>query len=524
MARKLTFLHRTEDEEIKEAGLFLDFDELAAKGSMSSSDANIAKWYGIYKCRQPGDHMARIVIPGGVVTSAQARNIAGIAERHGQGIVNITTRQALQFHWLKITNLPEMLRELHAGGNSTKHGCGDVTRNVASCPLAETCAYRRFNVRPFAVETSKVLTAARDLDNLPRKFKITYSGCGADCAQPHINCLGFTAVTHEGKEGFRAVIGGGMGWKPFVALPLFGFVPKDRAVQTARAVALLFRDHGDRTNRAKSRLKFVVQRRGIDFCREVVLSNLRSEGVSIEGFIEGPVTDDGPRYPARPLTEDTPRGTDGLYTVRVIVPKGELTFSQLSNLATLSDLYADQRLYTTNRQNLELHGIEHDDVAPLKAEIRRMGFQTEGSFGLTDIVTCVGTTYCPKAVSETRALYDAVQAVVSAEKYRNIRNAAIVNITGCPNACSPYRIADIGFRGMRIREQEGSVEGYEMLLGGSQEHFGLKLGDFKASDCPAVVGLVLDAFLDIREGDETLTDCVARVGLSPFQKVVFDAV
>ena len=524
MARKLTFQHRSEDEEIKDAGLFLDFDELAAKGGMSSSDANIAKWYGIYKSRQPGNHMARIVIPGGVVTSAQAQNIAGIAERYGQGIVNITTRQALQFHWLKISNLPDMLRELHESGNTTKHGCGDVTRNVAACPLAETCQYRRFDVRPFSVKTSDVLGAARDLDNLPRKFKITFSGCGADCAQPHINCLGFTAVTHQGRDGFRAVIGGGMGWKPFVAEPLFGFVPKDKAVETARAVALLFREHGDRYNRAKSRLKFVVHRKGIEFCRETVLANLAAEGVSTEEFVAGAVSDDGPRFPARPLTENTPRGTDGLYTVRVIVPKGEMTFGQFSKLATISDLYADQRLYTTNRQNLEFHGVESADIVPLKNEIQTLGFHTEGSFGLTDIVTCVGTTYCPKAVSETRALYDAVMAVVSAEKYRDIHDAAIVNITGCPNSCSPYRIADIGFRGMRIREEEGSVEGYEILLGGSQQKFGQKLGDFKASDCPEIVSILLDAFVAVRRGEETLTDCVARVGFSHFSQAVFDEV
>lgn len=524
MARKLTFQRRSEDEELKEAGLYLDFDEMAAKGAMSTANANIAKWYGIYRSRHPGMHMARVVIPGGVFTSAQAKNIAGVAERYGQGIVNVTTRQSLQFHWLKVGVLPDMLREVRLSGNTTFHGCGDVTRNVAACPLAETCRYRRFDVRPLARRTSDVLAAARDLDNLPRKYKITFSGCGADCAQPHINCCGFSAVTSDAGDGFRVVIGGGMGWRPFVAEPLFGFVPADRTVAVARAVALLFREHGDRYDRARSRLKFVVHRQGIEFCRRVVLENLAAEGVETTGFVVEDVEDRGVEYPARPLTEETPAAPDGSLTVRVIVPKGELTFTQLHRLAELAELYGDQRLYSTNRQNLEIHGVLPEDVAALEAGIRTVGFGTEGSFGLRDIVACVGTTYCPKAVTETRALFDRLHALVSRDEYAGIQDAGILNITGCPNSCSPYRISDLGFRGLRIREDQGSVEAYEILLGGTQTRFGEKLGDFKVDDCEDVVRRVLDEFLRIRVPDESLTDCARRVGLDHFKEVVFHAV
>lgn len=524
MPKNLTFRPRSEDEDIKASGMYLDFDELGKKGAMSAADASIAKWYGIYKSRQPGNHMARIVIPGGVVTSEQAKNIAQVAEKYGQGIVNVTTRQALQFHWLKLPNLSDVMRELAAYNSSTRHGCGDVTRNVTACPLAETCPSRRLNARKWAKKTADVLGAARDLDDLPRKFKINFSGCGADCAQPHINCVGLSGVTYQGKPGFKVVIGGGMGWKAFVAKPLFGFIPESSAVDVCRAVAILFRENGDRFNRAKSRLKFVVERKGIDFCRDVVVENLKAEGKSIEGYVVDAVADEGVPYEERPLLHDTPEGTDGLFTVRVIIPKGELPFRRLFELAGLSEQYADQRLYTTNRQNIEFHGVAAGDVVPLKTAIHALGYETDGSFTLRDIVTCVGTTYCPKAVTETRVLFDRIHALVSREKYRGILSSGIVNITGCPNSCSPYRIADIGFRGMRIREEEGSVEGYEVLLGGSQTAFGQKLGDFKLSDCEEVVTLVLDAFLMVRRDNEYLTQCVSRVGIDYFRRAVYGEV
>jgi formate dehydrogenase major subunit len=520
MPKKLTFHRRSEDEDIKQSGLFLDFDEMAAKGAMGGAEANIAKWYGIYKSRQPGNHMARIVIPAGVITSAQAKNIASVSEKYGQGVVSITTRQTLQLHWLKVGNLPDMLREIRTTGNSTKHGCGDVTRNVTACPLAETCRYRRLDARKWAIATSGLLQSCRDLDDLPRKFKVNYSGCPADCAQPQINCVGLSGVLHGGKTGFKVVIGGGMGWKPFIAQSLFSFVPEDKATAVCRAVALLFKDHGDRFNRAKSRLKFVVHRKGIDFCRAVVLENLVKEGIGTNNILTDPIIDEGCTFPPRPLLEENPKGTDNMHAVRAFIPKGELSFAKFFELAQLAERYADQRLYTTNRQNLELHGVSEEDIAPLAKKINELGFKTYGSFSLTDIVACVGTTYCPKAVTKTRTLFDQIDEVVTNPKYRGISAGGIINITGCPNSCSPYRIADMGFRGMRIREEEGSVEGYEILLGGSLTSYGKKLGEYKLDDCKEVAALVLDEFVKVRKGEETLNECVDRLSIDHFKKLM----
>jgi sulfite reductase beta subunit-like hemoprotein len=516
MQRLLTFKHRSEDEEVKDAGLVIDFDEIARKGAMSKEETMIAKWFGIYSSRQPGNHMARVVIPGGQFTSSQARVLAKAAELFGQGRLAVTTRQAIQLHWLKTPNLPELLRELAKDDLTTFHGCGDVTRNVAACPLAETCRYRRLNVRPHAKEIARKLAACRDLDNLPRKFKITLSGCGAGCAQPYINCVGIVAVQRRRDErdeaGFKVIIGGGMGWKGFVGQELFSFVPPDQITAVCRAIGLLFRDHGDRYDRTMARLKFVVHRYGIPKCREIVLENLWREGVDTAALETASFEDTGPAFPDRPLTEEDPVGTDARVTVRAIIPKGELSHAAMRRLAELSEIYGDKRIYTTNRQNIELHGVEPARADAAKAEIRKLGFATEGSGGIRDIVPCVGTTYCPMAVSRTRDMYDLLMNIVKQEKYDSIAKGVTINITGCPNSCSPYRIADIGLRGMRIREDLGSVEGYELLVGGRHDRFGRKVGEFKRDDCPRVVEQLLDTFMALREGEETLADCVERTG------------
>ncbi len=526
MQRQMNKRQLSEDEEIKAAGLTLDFDEIAKRGSMSKEEHAIAKWYGVYGSRQSGNLMARIVVAGGVVTTPQARQIAHTAENHAQGRINITTRQSFQYHWLKVPRVPDMMRELASEQVTTYHGCGDVNRNTAACPLAENCAHARLNVRPYARETARLLAACHDLDNLPRKFKITWSGCPAGCAQPYMNCLGLTAVTvmrdGQPQTGFQAVIGGGMGWKGFVAQELFSWVPPAQAVALTRAVALLFRDHGDRFNRSKARLKFVVPRLGIPRCREIVLENLQAEGVPTGDFRTEPLPDAAGPVPQRPLVDSRLQTSDGNAVVRVRVPKGEMTAHQLKALAELSDMYADQRLYTTNRQNLELHGVAPEKRETLIGAVQKLGFETEGIEGICDIVPCVGTTYCPKAVATTRDLTDLLDPVVRQDKYAGIREAVRINITGCPNSCSPYRIVDLGFRGMRIREQRGSVEGWEMLIGGSQRAHGQKLGEFKTEDCPAVTETVLDTFLEQRHADETLTGCVQRVGWVPFYERVFE--
>lgn len=524
MQRTLRFRVRSHDEDVKEAGLVLDFDEIARRGAMSADEALVAKWYGIYLMRQPNNHMARVVVPGGVLTSSQARALARIAEAYAQGRVALTTRQDVQMHWLKCTRLPDFLRDLRRAGLSTFHGCGDVNRNVVACPWAQVCPYRRFDVLPDARAVSHAFLASREHDNLPRKHKISFSGCGAGCAQPLMNDIGLVAVRRRingvGEPGYRVFIGGGHGWKPFVAQELYTFVPQRLSPAVCLAVGRLFRDYGDRFDRSRARLKFVVERLGIEECRALVTRDLGERGVDIGLLETSPVVDIGPAWPARPLTEPRPMGTDGLAIVRVRVDRGEMQFHQLTRLAELSEIHGDKHLRVTQRQNLEIHGVRPRDVPALESAIRDLGFATDGLEGLQDMVPCVGTSYCPLAVARTHDLFGLLRPVVDDPRYETIRPFALVNITGCPNSCSPYRIVDIGFRGARLREDLGSVEGYEVTVGGTQGRHGLRLGDFRLNDCPAVMRAILDTFAARRLPAETLADHVTREGVGPYLEAI----
>ncbi len=319
-----------------------------------------------------------------------------------------------------------------------------------------------------------------------------------------------------------------MGWRPRVGELLYGFVPRDKIQALCRAITLMYRDHGERFDRSMARLKVVVERQGIEECRRIVERAMQAEGIDYGDFEREFVEDCGAAVPERPMAEAHPRGDDGKVIARLMVPKGEIDFHSLKRIAELSERYGDKYVYTTNRQNFELQGVDPARQAELQAELDALPLCDGDFFGIDDIVPCVGTTYCPLAVSETRRLYDLLQSVVKREKYDAIRDKAIINIAGCPNSCAPYYIADIGLRGMRIREGQGSAEGYEIRLGGTEERFGQVLGEFKTEDCPRVVEAVLDAFLASREGDETLSAAVWRAqadgasaaGVTPYREAV----
>lgn len=527
MQRDLSGVKLTDEEHIKQAGLFLDFDEIAKKGSMSKEEGLIAKWYGIYNSRQRGDHMARIVIPGGEMTAAHVKSIARLSEKYAQGKISFTTRQSAQYHRLKLKELPEMLRDLKKEGLTTFHGCGDVTRNVAACPWASICKHRRIDVLPYAKQSAKLLSDSRDLDNLPRKYKVTFSGCSAGCGQPYINCCSAVAVVRknaQGQEekGFQIVIGGGMGWKPFVAKQLYSFIPAESVVAVTRAVGLLFNEQGDRTSRKYARLKFVVDRQGIEKCREHLEEIYKREEMDSSKFETSAVEDCGPAIPTRPLRNSDPKDDKGLGIQRINVPKGEIAAEDLERIAELAELYSDEHVYSTNRQNLELHGVDPAKREQLQGELEKLGYQSNGFYGIKDIVACVGTTYCPLAVTQTHDMYDALAKIAAEEKYAPIREKVLINITGCPNSCAQYYIADIGLRGRRIREESGSVEGYQLRIGGTQTRFGESLGDYKFDDCVTVVRCVLDTFVTIcAEKDyDSLAAYVRENGIDVFQREI----
>ena len=345
---------------------------------------------------------------------------------------------------------------------------------MAACPWASICPHRILDVLPYAKATAARLAACRELDNLPRKFKITFSGCGGDCGQPYINCVGVVAVVRrraDGREekGFRVVIGGGMGWKAFVAQPLYSFVPPEKIVEVCRAVGLLFRDHGDRYIRMYARLKFVVHRLGIDRCRELVNEYLDQDGVDRSGFGEQPIEycrAAGSRSP--PVRCRTPAAPTGWPSSRSRSPRA-------SSVPTTWPRSPNCRKSTATSTSTARTGRTSNCTASIRAACRSCGRKstpwawrpTTSSGSATWSVASARPIARWPSRPRTRCSI-CFSDLVHDPKYAPIRDRVLVNITGCPNSCSPYRIADIGLRGLRIREKVGSTEGYLVTVGGTQ--------------------------------------------------------
>ena len=271
-----------------------------------------------------------------------------------------------------------------------------------------------------------------------------------------------------------------------------------------------------------ARIKFVVDRLGVDRCRQLLKPIFQREGLDASRFETGPINDDAPAVPERPLAETNPVDDNGRVIQRIMIAKGEILADALVTVAELSEQYGDKHIYSTNRQNIEIHGVADNQRDELRQRIQRLSLETEPFFALNDIVSCVGTTYCPLAVTRTHEMFDQLKELVAGDSYNAIRTKAVINITGCPNSCAQYRVADIGLRGLRIRETSGSTESYQLSLGGTHNKLGVLVGDFKLADCVPAIQAVLDTFLKANNEKDwpSLADHIEAVGVAPYLQAI----
>lgn len=489
----------------------------------TAADVPVDTLHGIYKQRGTDTFMVRVVLPGGVLPAAKATALSTIAGKYASHDIHLTTRQNTQLYGVKPQEIQAVIRALHNAGLSTFHGGGNVTRNIVCCPLADNCPHHELDVLPYLTHTWEALTAEPALENLPRKLKICFNGCGNNCAMPHLNDIGISAVRVrlEGRlvEGFRVVIGGGHGPLPLFGMPLFEFVVREKIVDVCRAVAYLHRDFSDREHKARARLKHTVKRIGIEECRAVVERYLDEAEIDRGDILKCATAEPG-RFPSsRFVTRDFSVGSDGFQIQRIGIPKGNILSDQLQGIAQAAERYGDGHLHVNCRQNIEIHGVRFEEVSMLRKELAHLGLGFDHFFGLSDILLCTGAAHCSSALTRTENLVDALDFVRDSA-YDNIRDRVTINISGCPNGCSQYKIADIGFRGTRIRTEGGVTLGYEISVGGDAQTLGQPIGVFKECDCSMVTQVLLDNFRLLMKERETLSDVVKREGAQPFEKNV----
>jgi sulfite reductase (ferredoxin) len=414
--------------------------------------------------------MVRIRIPNGLLTSAQARAVADLAERHARGVADITVRQNVQLHWVTVASLPDVIETLWSAGLTTIGACGDVTRNVTGCPLAGLDAHEFCDASPLALEINRELGGNSEFYNLPRKFKISITGCRSWCNDPEINDIGFTAVARrrlKGTEtGFSLRVGGGLSTDPHLAVRLNAFVPWNQVVPVARGVAELFRESEVlRQNRERARLKFLFLQHG--WTPDTFLGALEER----IGFALNPAEpEEVPADIQRDHVGIHAQKQPGRSYIGANVLRGRITPEQLRVAANLADRYADGHVRNTVMQNLVIVNVPNEHATRVAGELNAAGLPVHASAFARGTVACTGSEFCKLALTETKGFARWLTEELD-QRLPGFQEQIRLHVTGCPNSCGQHWIADIGIEGKKIKSNGQMVDAYYFCVGGSVGQF-----------------------------------------------------
>lgn len=532
----------TEAVATAEVARFADMIERRRRGEVDEEDfRRFRLQHGVYGIRGQTDvQMVRVKIPGGILTSAQLDCLATIAETFSRGIGHITTRQDIQFHWVSLDKVPEVLRRLMEVGLTTREACGNVVRNITACPLAGVCTTEVFDVTPYATALSRFLLRNPVCCALPRKFKIAFSGCAVDCAVAGIHDVGALAAVKEEngvlRRGFRLYVGGGLGPSPQAAQLLEPFTPAEDLILTVVAILRVFDRLGNRQNRARARMKFLVRDLGIEEFRRLVLEERRvlwSTWTGEPPTVSPTFEPNPPPAPEEPLPEaPAPAGFEvwqktnvvsqkqaGFCAAYVTVPGGDLTADQFRALANLTRRLPGVEPRTVRTQNLVLRWVREEWLSSLYAALVEAGLGLPGVNGITDVVGCPGADTCNLAItySHRLALELSRQLVQSLDKAlaEDLRDVTI-KVSGCPNSCGQHHIATIGLYGTARKVGDRQVPFYQLLLGGHVHDGGVTFAQpvirIPARRVPEAILRLVNAYRHERAEGETFLDWVRRKG------------
>jgi sulfite reductase (ferredoxin) len=457
--------------------------------------------------------MVRIRIPNGLLRSEQLRTISDLTRRYAHGIADITVRQNIQLHWVTIEALPDLLEALGRVGLNTMSACGDVTRNVTGCPVAGVDAEEICDASPLAVEVSRMLAGNSEFYNLPRKFKISITGCRVWCPYPEINDIGLTATTRmvrgTSEVGFSLRVAGGLSTEPYLGARLNAFVRWHQVLPAVKGIAELFRDSEVlREHRERARLKFLFLRHG--WTAESFLEELERR----VGFEFDPAA---PELPPADVYRDHvgihPQRQPGLCYVGAAVLRGRITAEQMQAAADLADRFASSELRTTNMQNLLIVNVPRLRADDLAKELDAIGLRVGGSPFFRGVVACTGTEFCKLAITETKSFSRWLVEEME-ERLPGFDQHLKLHVTGCPNSCGQHWIADIGIDGKKMKVDGRLVDAYYFCVGGA---LGLNQATARpvgyrclATEVPEAIERLLRRYLTAREAGENLRQFFAR--------------
>ena len=503
---------------------------------------------GIYGQRQGGtNQMVRVKVPYGSMEPEQFEMLAFLTERYSRGWGHITTRQNLQFHFVELDQIPDVMQYLASVGLTTREACGDTVRNVQGCHLAGACPHEHLDITPWAEAAYRHFVRNPIAQRLPRKFKINFSGCDTDCGQAMFNDAGVIATTRtlaDGtvEAGFRIFIAGGLGTTPFPALALEDFTPKEELLPNLEAILRVFDQTGNRDNKLRARMKWVVDQLGFDEVKRRVFairkfllaSSSYPGGLPHEVRVNGDapagigkaatVTEMGQGTPVslgkaspyqRWFQANVVRGiANSQVSAYAWAQLGDITADQFRAIASIQrDYEADIRL--TNRQNLAIRGLDESQLPELYDRLVAIGMAEAGAELARDVVACPGADTCNLAVTQSRGLAKTIGDALEEEGLADVGGLRI-NISGCTNSCGQHHASDIGFFGVERRANGRSAPGYQMLLGGyigqEQMHFGDKALRLPAKNAAEATVRVVRKFNDERRVGESFRGWLDRNG------------
>ncbi|MBV9342861.1 MAG: nitrite/sulfite reductase [Acidobacteria bacterium] len=505
--------------------------------------------HGIYGIRASDTHMVRVKLPGGRVTAEQFAKLGDIAERYARGVGHVTTRQDIQYHWVTIEDVPPLLRELESVGLTTREACGNSVRNVTACPLAGVCSREVFDIHPHSLGLARHLLRNPKSQDLPRKFKISVSGCDTDCAMAAIHDIGLVArkknVNGEERDGFRLLAAGGLGSWPRPAMPIAEFVPVEELSTWTEAILEVFAQFGNRKDRNRARMKFVLAEKGFEWFQNQIVSRVRERGVDVSGSLAPwtePVTfsgfgESGGLVQIAPLGGEPKRDRgwletnvwhqkqNGLAAVWIKLPSGAISTEQFAHISNLAATYGDGTIRTSATQNILLPNVAMENVKAIHEKVVDSGLAADGVHDIGDVVSCPGAETCNLGITKSRNLAEVLRDRVRAigdEESRKIQ----IKISGCPNSCGQHHVADIGFHGMSRKVEGDQAPYYQLLVGGSGRHnspgFANKLIAIHARRIPEAVDRIVGSYERERRPGESFAGFAQRKGVNGFKAIVED--
>ena len=503
--------------------------------------------HGVYGQRQDGVHMIRSKLPLGLLGPEQLEAFADLTEAYSSGIAHLTTRQDIQVHFVPLTQTPDLMRVLADAEMTSREACGNVVRNITASELAGVEQGEAFDVTPYGMALATFLLRHPDGQSLGRKFKVTLSGTfDPRFNNGPIHDLGLTARVQDGERGFHVLVGGGLGAVPHEAQVLTEFLPQEELFPTTVAILRLFARHGEKKRRARARMKFLVAEWGIERFREEVAKERATLEPQPEWANFCDTTQDWTDQPLFAAGSALPEPRDdaeakwlrtnvfeqkqaGYATVKVRVPRGDLSPDQLRGLATLLRAHVGDSLRLGVDQSIFLRFVSWDRLAMVYDGLKSLQLSQPGAGGLGDTVTCPGADSCKLGITTPRSLHRHIESLLDDLSDEPRLEQLRIKVSGCPSSCAQHQLADIGFFGA-ARTQNGITSPHFMLVLGGQyggwgdqgigSGFGIPIAKIPAVRIGEAIDQLTSFYLEESSPEESWGAFVRRQGRSELKKLL----